>query len=78
MFAALDDDVRGFCEGVPRLRSPGTIWVATCGQLHRRGFALLPTDAQPHFDILLPDLEPGTIEALVACFTRIDNPAKPR
>jgi hypothetical protein len=78
VFAALDGDVRRLCERVPRLRSPGTIWVATCGQLRRRGVALLPTDAQPHFDILLPDLEPGTIEALVACFTRIDNPAKQR
>ncbi len=52
--------------------------MATCGQLRRRGFALLPTDAQPHFDILLPDLEAGTIEALVACFTRMKNPAKQR
>ncbi len=78
VFAALDGDVRGLCGRVPRLRSPGTIWVAACGQLRHGGFALLPTDAQPHFDILLPDLEPGTIEALVTCFSRMENPAKQR
>jgi hypothetical protein len=25
---------------------------------------------------VLPDVEPGTIEALVACFSSISNPAK--
>lgn len=76
VFAVLDGDVQRLCERVPRLRSPGTIWVATCHELRRRGFDLLATDARPHFDIVLPDLEPGTIEALVACFTAIENPAK--
>ncbi len=76
VFAVLDGDVQRLCERVPRLRSPGTIWVATCHELRRRGFDLLASDARPHFDIVLPDLEPGTIEALVACFTAIENPAK--
>jgi hypothetical protein len=53
LFAALDSDVPGLCRSVPRLRSPGTIWVATCGELPQRGFGLLATDARPHFDIVL-------------------------
>jgi hypothetical protein len=78
VFAALDSDVPGLCRSVPRLRSPGTIWVATCGELRRRDFRLLATDARPHLDIVLGDVAPGTIESLVACFTAMPNPAKQR
>ncbi len=78
VFAALDGDVPWLCRSVPRLRSPGTIWVATCGELRRRGFRLLANDARPHFDIVLGDVAPGTIESLVACFTAMPNPAKQR
>ncbi len=78
VFAALDGDVPWLCRSVPRLRTPGTIWVATCGELRRRGFRLLATDARPHFDIVLGDVALGTIESLVACFTAMPNPAKQR
>lgn len=78
VFAALDGDVPGLCRSVPRLRTPGTIWLAMCGELRRRGFRLLATDARPHFDIVLGDVAPGTIESLVACFTAMPNPTKQR
>ncbi len=76
VFAALDGDVLGLCRSVRRLSNPGTIWVARCGDLRRQGLALLATEASPHFDVVLPDVEPGTIEALVACFSSISNPVK--
>ena len=78
VFAALDGGLLGLCEQIPRLRAPGTIWVSTCGALRQRGFGLLATDARPHFDIVLPDVSPGTIEELIACFTSMPNPAKQR
>lgn len=78
VFAALDGDVPWLCRSVPRLPTPGTVWVATCDDLRRRGFGLLATDARPHFDIVLGDVAPGTIESLVACFTAMPNPAKQR
>lgn len=49
VFAALDGDVAALCETVPRLRSPGTIWVALAGDVRSAGFTLLPTDGAPHF-----------------------------
>lgn len=78
VFAALDGDVLGLCRSVSRLNSPGTIWVARCGDLRRQDLALLATDAAPHFDVVLPDVAPDTIETLVVCFTSISNPAKQR
>jgi hypothetical protein len=78
VFASLDSDVPGLCRSVPRLRTRGTVWVATCGELRQRGFGLLATDARPHFDIVLADVAPGTIESLVSCFTSMPNSAKQR
>ena len=46
VFAALDGDIRTLCETIPRLRSPGTIWVASAGTVRSAGFRLLPTDAE--------------------------------
>lgn len=76
VFAALDGDVTGLCETVPRLRSPGTIWVTTAGNVRSAGFRLVPTDAAPHFDVVLSDIEQGIIDALIACFRSIPNPAR--
>jgi hypothetical protein len=78
VFAALDGDLLALCRGVPRLGSPGVIWVARCGVLRSRGFVLVATDASPHFDVVLPDLAASTIEALVDSFTSMSNPAKQR
>lgn len=73
VFAALDGDVRALCDRTPRLRSPGTIWLATSRRVRSMGFGLVPTDASPHFDIVLPDVEAGTIEELIACFRPVPN-----
>lgn len=77
-FAAFDGDVAGLCDRLERLRSPGTIWTARCGDLRLAGFSLAATDASPHFDVVLPDLEPGTVNAVRACFVARENPAKRR
>jgi hypothetical protein len=76
VFAALDGDLLALCRGVPRLSSPGVIWVARCGVLRSRGFVLVATDASPHFDVVLPDLAAGTIAEFVDSFTSMSNPAK--
>jgi hypothetical protein len=76
VFATLDGDVAALCARVRRLRSPGTIWVAQCGALRRSGFELLATDAQPHYDVVLPNVETATIQRVVACFESRPNPLK--
>jgi len=76
--AALDGDVEGLCQRLERLRSPGTIWVASCGRLRAAGFTLAATDASPHFDVVLPSLTPDIVESVRACFEARANPAKDR
>jgi hypothetical protein len=78
VFAALDGDVEGLCRRLERLRGPGTIWVAGCGQLRAAGFTLVATDASPHFDVVLPSLTPDIVEAIRACFEARANPARDR
>jgi hypothetical protein len=46
VFAALDGDVPGLCERVPRLRTPASIWEATCGQL-RHGVLKILAELRP-------------------------------
>ena len=78
VFAAIDGDVEALCLALERFRSPGTIWVATCGRLRAAGFSLAATDASPHFDVVLPSLDRTTVDAVRACFEASDNPAKHR
>jgi len=78
VFAALDGDVEALCLALERFRSPGTIWVATCGRLRAAGFWLAATDAAPHFDVVLPSLDRSTVDAVRECFEARDNPAKHR
>ncbi|HET9602434.1 MAG TPA: hypothetical protein VFP08_12630 [Acidimicrobiales bacterium] len=78
MFAAMDGDVEALCRRLDRLRSPGTIWVASCGQLRAAGFTLAATDASPHFDVVLPSLAPDIVETVRACFEARANPARHR
>ena len=78
VFAAIDGDVEALCLALERFRSPGTIWVATCGRLRAAGFSLAATDASPHFDVVLPSLDRSTVDAVRACFEARDNPAKHR
>lgn len=76
VFAAYDGDVRALCERIARLRSPGVIWVARVGTLRAVGFELVPTDEEPHYDVVMPDLAGGTIAALIGCFEARPNPLK--
>ena len=78
VFAALDGDVAALCARIERLRSPGTIWVARCGDLRASGFDLLATDAAPHYDVVLPDLAESTIDRVITCFDPRPNPLKQR
>lgn len=78
VFAALDGDVEALCLSLERLRSPGTIWVATCGRLRAAGFSLAATDTSPHFDVVLPSVDRSTVEHLRACFESRGNPARQR
>ena len=78
VFAALDGDVEALCLALERFRSPGTIWVATCGRLRAAGFSLAATDASPHFDVVLPALDRSTVDAVRACFEARNNPARHR
>lgn len=49
----------------------------TFGALRERGFPLIPTLGRPHYDIVLPDLDPPTLERLDQCFDApIPNPAR--
>jgi hypothetical protein len=78
VFVALDGDVMALCERIGRLRSPGTIWVARCGELRARGFDLLATDASPHYDVVLPDIAGTTITRVITCFEMRPNPLRER
>ena len=78
VFAAFDGDVEALCLRLDRLRSPGTIWVASCGALRTAGFELAATEVAPHFDVVLPSLDSGIVDAVRACFEARDNPAKQR
>ncbi len=64
VFAAFDGDAEALCLRLDRLRSPGTIWVANCGRLRAAGFELAATDAAPHFDVVLPSLDRGIVDAV--------------
>lgn len=78
VFAAFDGDVEALCLSLERFRSPGTIWVASCGRLRSAGFTLAATDASPHFDVVLPSLDRTTVDGVRECFEARDNPAKRR
>jgi hypothetical protein len=62
-----------FYARVPPLGSPapGQISPVPPGR-----FELLDTPPEDHFDVVLPDLEPSTVERLRACFLGQDNPAR--
>ena len=52
---------------------------STVGRLRALGFALLPTLATPHFDVLLPDLKAPTLDRLEMGFdSPVPNPARRR
>jgi hypothetical protein len=80
VFLALDDDaVDELCRSVEDLERYGKVRLSTVGRLRSLGFALLPTLDAPHFDVLLPDLESGTLNRLELGFDPpVPNPARRR
>ncbi|MEO7556661.1 MAG: hypothetical protein ABIV94_08685 [Acidimicrobiales bacterium] len=73
VFVAADDEVVDLCGSVDELRRYGQIRRSTVVRITSSGFALLATGAAPHYDVVLPDLAPSTLERLVACF---DDPER--
>lgn len=79
VFLALTESVEDLCRGVEDLERYGKVRMSTVGRLRALGFALLPTLASPHFDVLLPDLEASTLDRLELGFdSPVPNPARRR
>ena len=56
----------------------GNVRLSTVGRLKLSGFALLPTMARPHYDVVLPDVTDETLRRLEVAFDPpITNPARP-
>ena len=68
MFLALDASLDELCEAEPTLARYGKVRLSTAGRLRAAGFALLPTLARPHYDIVLPDLAQATLARLEGSF----------
>ena len=68
VFLTLDLDVADLCASTDYLRRYSQIQESTAGQIRSAGFAMLATDARPHFDIVLADLEDDTLVRLRECF----------
>jgi hypothetical protein len=67
------------CRAVPDLERYGKIRLSTVGRLRTLGFALIPTLDYPHFDVVLPDVEPTTLERLELGFDPpVPNPVRER
>ena len=79
MFVADGVPVLEICRTVPDLERYGKIRLSTVGRLRVLGFALIPTLAHPHFDVVLPDLERRTLERLELGFDPpVPNPGRER
>lgn len=71
VFAAIGQTVDELCRDrdLARYRQVRT---STFGRLRRAGFPVLATFGEPHYDVVLADLEDDTMERLEGCF---DAPA---
>ena len=79
VFLAIEGSVEDLCRSVDDLERYGKVRLSTVGRLRALGFALLPTLAAPHFDVLLPDLEAATLDRLELGFdSPVPNPARHR
>lgn len=77
VYLTLDQPLNELCAAEPFLARYGKIRLSTVGALREHGFPLIPTLGRPHYDIVLPDLEPITLERLDRCFDApIPNPAR--
>lgn len=68
VFGVIDVDLDTLCRTEPDLVRYGMIRTSTCGQLRLAGFALIATLHRPHFDLVLPDLDDGTLDRLEDAF----------
>jgi hypothetical protein len=77
VFLADADRVVEICGSLDELRRYGQIRRSIVSRLTASGFALLATGRSPHYDIVLPDLAPTTVDRLAACFDRSEpNPGR--
>lgn len=65
---ALDSAVEYLCATDPRILRYGKVRLSTVGRIRALGFALLPTLARPHYDVVLPDLADETLNRLELAF----------
>ncbi len=68
VFLCEADLVAEVCRSIDELHRYGQIRRSTVGRLQTAGFPLLATGDTPHFDIVLPDLAPATLDRLRRCF----------
>ena len=74
---ALDAAVDDLCAAEPFLVWYGKVRFSTVGRIRSEGFPLIPTLDRPHYDIVLPDLHPPTVERLDRCFDPpVPNPGR--
>jgi len=77
VFLALDVGVAELCASTDYLRRYSKIQESTAGRVRAAGFALLATEARPHFDIVLPDLDDQALDRLRSCFGALrPNPGR--
>ena len=78
VYAAIGVTVQELVQTTPELGADRyrQLRTTTAGTLRQAGFSLLATEAAPHYDIELDDLEETTIRRLEACFgAPFPNPA---
>lgn len=68
VFLALDVPVDELCASTDYLRRYSQIQESTAVRLRAAGFALLATEARPHYDIVLAGLDDAVLERLRSCF----------
>ena len=70
VYAALGVSVEELVGATPELGRDRykQLRATTAGALRGAGFVLLATQARPHYDVVLDDLEDPTIERLRGCF----------
>lgn len=68
VFLADADHLAEVCGSIDELRRYGQIRRSVVARVTTAGFALLATGESPHYDIVLPDRSPGTLDRLVSCF----------
>jgi hypothetical protein len=68
VFLALDLSVDELCASNDSLHRYSMIQESTAGQVRDAGFPLLATEARPHYDVVLPDLDGTVLDRLRSCF----------